>query len=112
MCAFANVPPKTVLDLVNTATGRRYTLEALLQAGERGWNLKRAINNRLGLTRANDKLPKALLAPYPDGGAAGYVIPLEEMLTAYYIARSWDAETGYPSQEKLAELGLDWVQLP
>ena len=78
----------------------------MLRAGERGWNLKRAINNRLGLTRANDKLPKALLEPYPDGGAAGYVIPFEEMLVAYYSARGWDAETGCPTREKLHQLGL------
>src|SRR5688500_19210984 len=40
-------------------------------------NLKRAINNRMGLTRSNDKLPKALLEPFPDGGSAGFVPDLE-----------------------------------
>jgi aldehyde:ferredoxin oxidoreductase len=101
-----------MLDLVNAANGQRCTLESLLLAGERGWNLKRAINNRLGLKRTNDKLPKALLKSYADGGSAGYIIPFDEMLTAYYTVRGWDAKTGYPSQEKLAELGLDWVSLP
>ena len=112
MCVFANLSPETVLELVNAANGWDCTLETLLQAGERGWNLKRVINNRLGLRRANDKLPEALLAPYADGGAAGYTIPFEEMLSAYYDARGWDAETGYPTQDKLAELGLEWTQLP
>ena len=42
-------------------------------------------------------------------GAAGYVIPFDEMLEAYYKARGWDAETGYPTREKLAELNLSWV---
>jgi aldehyde:ferredoxin oxidoreductase len=111
MCFFANVPPETVLDLVSAANGKQYTLDSLLQAGERGWNLKRAINNRLGLTRANDKLPKALLEPYLDGGSAGYVIPFEEMLNAYYAARGWDVDTGYPSREKLESLGLEWVEM-
>ena len=111
MCLFANVPPQTVLELVNAATGESYTLVDLLRAGERGWNLKRAINNRLGLTRTNDKLPKPLLEPYAEGGAAGYVIPLEELLTAYYAARGWDAETGYPTRTKLDELGLGWVEI-
>jgi aldehyde:ferredoxin oxidoreductase len=111
MCIFANVSPQTVADLVNAATGHDYSLEELLQAGERGWNLKRVINNRLGLTRANDKLPKTLLEPYQDGGSAGYVIPLDEMLSAYYVARAWDPTTGYPSPAKLKELGLDWVKI-
>lgn len=109
LCIFANVPPKTVLELANAALGVDLSLAELLRCGERGWNLKRAINNRLGLTRANDTLPKALLTPYPDGGAVGYVPPLPDMLAAYYEARSWDPQTGYPTREKLAELGLDWV---
>jgi aldehyde:ferredoxin oxidoreductase len=109
MCLFANVPPQTVVDLINSACGFNWTIEDMMKSGERGWNLKRAINNRLGLTRANDKLPKGLLEPLPNGGAAGYVIPFDEMLEAYYIARGWDKKTGKPSKEKLSELGLDEI---
>ncbi len=106
MCVLANVPPETVVGLINAACGLDWSVSDMLRAGERGWNLKRAINNRLGLTRANDKLPKALLEPYPDGGAAGYKIPFEEMLAAYYDARGWDPESGRPTKEKLLALGL------
>ena len=109
LCIFAAVPPDTVRQLVNAATGFDFSLDELLRCGERGWNLKRAINNRLGLTRANDTLPKALRQPYPDGGAAGYVIPLDEMLAAYYRARGWDPQTGRPTPQKLRQLDLDWV---
>ncbi|MBU2609943.1 MAG: aldehyde ferredoxin oxidoreductase C-terminal domain-containing protein [Chloroflexi bacterium] len=103
----SNVPAEMVVDLTNAATGSTRTIEDLLRAGERAWNLKRAVNNRLGLTRANDKLPKALLEPLSEGGAAGFVPPLEEMLAAYYAARGWDPETGRPSKETLLALGLD-----
>ena len=109
MCAFANISGEMVAGLVNAACGLNYVVEDLFCVGERGWNMKRAINNRLGLRRANDKLPKALLEPLPDGGAAGYVPPLEEMLSAYYPARGWDPETGCPTREKLLALGLDDV---
>jgi aldehyde:ferredoxin oxidoreductase len=109
MCIFANVPVETVAGLINAACGLDWGAEDLFRAGERAWNIKRAINNRLGLTRANDKLPKALLEPYQDGGAAGYVPPLEEMLAAYYSARGWDPVTGRPTREKLHALGLDDV---
>ena len=81
----------------------------MMRCGERGWNLKRAINNRMGLTRANDKLPKAMLEPFPDGGSAGYVPDIEAMLSAYYQYRGWDSETGKPSRTKLTELGLDGI---
>ena len=106
LCQFANVDPQLVVRLTNEATGFDYTLEDLMQAGERGWNLKRLANHRLGLTRANDRLPKHLLKPLPDGGSAGYVPPFAEMLAAYYDARGWDQETGRPTPERLRSLCL------
>jgi aldehyde:ferredoxin oxidoreductase len=109
MCYFANVPPQTVVELINAATGRVYSLAEILQIGERSWNLKRVINQRLGLKRTDDKLPKPLLEPLTDGGAAGYVIPLNQMLEEYYTVRGWNPDTGYPSPDKLSELGLNWI---
>ena len=109
MCIFANVEPDVQVKLINAACGLEWTVDDMMKAGERAWNLKRAINNRMGLTRANDKLPKALLEPFPDGGSAGFVPDLEGMLSAYYKARGWDVETGKPSGEKLVELGLEDV---
>ncbi|MFH1905898.1 MAG: aldehyde ferredoxin oxidoreductase C-terminal domain-containing protein, partial [Chloroflexota bacterium] len=109
LCLFSNVPAEMVVDLTNAATGSNRTIEDLLRAGERAWNLKRIINHRLGLTRANDKLPKALLEPLQDGAAAGFVPDLAAMLEAYYAARGWDPQTGRPGREKLESLGLGWV---
>ncbi len=106
MCIFANVPPQTQVDLINAACDYNFSIADMMQAGERGWTIKRAINNRRGLTRANDKLPKAFLEPYETGGSAGYVPPFAEMLEAYYEARGWDKSTGRPSKAKLLELNL------
>ena len=88
--------------------GANYSLKELLQIGERAWNLKRMINQRLGLTSAADTLPQALLEPYTDGGSAGYRIPLDDMLNAYYQVRGWDIDTGMPTPEKLRTLRLDF----
>jgi aldehyde:ferredoxin oxidoreductase len=111
ICIFSNVPPEIVLTLVNAACGLDYAIHDLQRVGERGWNLKRAINNRLGLTRANDRLPKALMQPYSDllQGEEAFMPDFEAMLTAYYQARGWDAATGYPNPDKLKDLGLDFV---
>ena len=106
MCIFANVLPQSQVDLINAACDLNWDVTEMLRSGERSWNLKRAINNRMGLTRANDKLPKAFLEPLNEGGAEGYVIPFDEMLSAYYDARDWDHESGRPSKEKLEALGL------
>jgi aldehyde:ferredoxin oxidoreductase len=111
LCIFANVPVKTVLELVNTACGLDLEISDLMKIGERGWNLKRVINNRLGLTQKNDRLPKDLLQPYQDQpeGAGDFSPDLVNMLDAYYGVRGWDRTTGYPTKERLSSLGLEWV---
>jgi aldehyde:ferredoxin oxidoreductase len=106
-CIFAHVPPEMQVDLINAQLGLKWTIPDLMKSGERAWNLKRAINNRMGLNAYNDKLPKALLEPLKEGGAEGYSPDIEGMLFAYYQARGWDLETGKPTKEKLLELGLD-----
>ncbi len=109
LCIFANVSFSAMHELMNAATGFDYTAEEFLLCGERGWALKRAINNRLGLTAANDKLPKALLTPYAEGGAVGVVPDMKTMLREYYAAQGWDAATGKPQRETLERLGMSAV---
>ncbi len=108
-CLFAATPPSTLVSLLSAATGHNWSLEEMLRAGERAWNLKRAYNCKLGLTRATEKLPKLLLDPLPEGGQAGHVPDMELMLHEYYVARGWDEATGRPTPQKLAELGLDFA---
>jgi aldehyde:ferredoxin oxidoreductase len=106
LCMHANVPANDIVKLVRFATGLEYTLDGLIEVGERSWNLKRILNHKCGLTRKDDNLSPIFMKPFPDGGSAGYVPPLEEMLKAYYEARGWDEKTGKPTPKKLQELGL------
>ncbi|MEN8240484.1 MAG: aldehyde ferredoxin oxidoreductase family protein [Chloroflexota bacterium] len=108
-CIFGNVQPKDLLQLINVSCDLDWSLDDMLKSGERAWNLKRAINNRLGITREDDRLPQRFLEPLPDGGAAGFEIDFEPMLKAYYQIRGWDWETGKPTKEKLLELALDFA---
>jgi aldehyde:ferredoxin oxidoreductase len=107
MCLYANTLPSTVVKLLGAATGHDWSLEEMMLAGERAWNLKRMFNCRLGLTRAGEKLPKLLLEPLPDGGTEGHVPDVELMLKEYYQVRGWDQATGAPTQRKLKELELE-----
>jgi aldehyde:ferredoxin oxidoreductase len=109
MCLLSNVPAETALELVNAVCGLDWGMEEMMRSGERGWNLKRAINNRMGLTRSNDRLPKALLEPFPDGPGVGFVPDIDGMLAAYYSARGWDPVTGRPTRAKLLSLSLEDV---
>jgi aldehyde:ferredoxin oxidoreductase len=109
LCFFGNVQPCALVELINAGCGLGWTVDDMLMAGERAWNLKRAINNRLGITREDDQLPKRFLEPLPDGGAEGHQIDFEPMLREYYRVRDWDWDSGKPSRDKLHELGLSFA---
>jgi aldehyde:ferredoxin oxidoreductase len=95
-----------ILDLLNAATGCGYTMESMLAAGERIWNLERLFNFEAGLSGADDTLPPRMLSePIPEGPMAGKVCRLDEMLPEYYELRGWTAD-GTPTEEKLVQLGL------
>jgi aldehyde:ferredoxin oxidoreductase len=87
-------------------------LDYLRRVGERIINLERAFIVREGFTRKDDTFPiritnEALLtrgAP-GDGQVVG---SLHEFLDKYYHTRGWTKE-GVPSEQKLKELGIDYV---
>jgi aldehyde:ferredoxin oxidoreductase len=103
---------------------RSVSAEDLLRAGERIVNLERLYNVRLGLSRADDRLPRRFLEePLPvyaydrdeERGATsrseapihvGRLRDFDAMLDRYYRLRGWDAE-GRPTPETLKRLGLD-----
>jgi aldehyde:ferredoxin oxidoreductase len=109
LCIFGNVQPCDLVELINAGCGLDWDVAEMLKSGERGWNLKRVINNRLGVTRKEDCLPQRFLEPLPDGGSAGFTLDFEPMLRAYYQVRGWDWETGKPSKEKLIQLDLEFT---
>jgi len=107
MCALPNPPVQNVLGMLNAATGWEVDGERALWLGEGMWNIKRALNLRLGWSRANEKLPKLLMQPLADGGTEGNVPDMETLLHDYYVSRGWDAETGKPEAARLEVLGME-----
>lgn len=111
VCFFAVTPVDTLLCLLAAATGQDWSLEEMLRAGERSWNLKRLINLRLGWTREREKLPHLLRQPL-EGGQMGHVPDEELMLREYYAASGWDLQAGSPLPEKLEQLNLGFTEAP
>ena len=94
--------------MLSAATGYEVTLDNVLQYGERMWDLKRALNLKLGLDpRRAEQIPSLLLQPLADGGTEGHVPDFELMLQEYYAHRDWDWTSGKPSRERLTTLGMD-----
>jgi aldehyde:ferredoxin oxidoreductase len=91
---------------IDAACEGDWSVERLIQTGERIWNLERLFNLAAGLSAADDTLPKRLLEePAPTGTAKGKVNELGKMLPEYYRERGWTPE-GVPSNETLARLQL------
>lgn len=100
------VRPTRLTEMLNLATGAGYTVDSLLAAGERIYNLERMFLVDAGFSRADDTLPPRMLEePLPDGPGQGHVAELEKMLDEFYALRGWD-EDGIPTQERLKALGL------
>ncbi len=96
--------PMRLSEMMNFTTGAGYTPEEVMQAAERVYNLERMFILKAGSTE--DTLPPRMLhEPLPDGPAKGRVVELDKMLPEFYQLRGWDAQ-GWPTKEKLAELGL------
>ena len=107
-CLFTTfaLEPADLHAMLELATGVGYTLDEVLQIGERIWNLERLFNLRAGLSSKDDTLPRRILEePIPAGPAKGKVARLAEMLPEYYRLRGWDPQ-GVPTPEKLRELDL------
>jgi aldehyde:ferredoxin oxidoreductase len=94
-----------LVEMMNLSTGFDYDLRELLECGNRIWMLKRGLNNLMGVTAADDRLPKRMMTPFTEGGAAGSVPDMELMLREYYPLRGLDAG-GRPRKDRLERLGL------
>jgi aldehyde:ferredoxin oxidoreductase len=110
LCLFVTLTPGFGFDdlqaMIKGATGFDYTVNEVMVAGERIWNLEKLFNMKAGFTRDDDTLPKRLLEePLTEGGPKGQVCRLEDMLPEYYELREWD-ENGVPKPELLERLGL------
>lgn len=99
LCQFQNPGVECILQALNAATGWEWKAEDLLAAGKRILTLKRWLNLRRGLTRADDRLPPLLLQPLTGGGTEGNVPDLERLLEGAYAELGWDGQTGQPLEE-------------
>jgi aldehyde:ferredoxin oxidoreductase len=109
ICKFLGIPPGHVPGLYTLTTGISITLEQMLQAGERIYNIKRMFNVKCGITREDDTLPyRIMYERLSEGGTLGHLISPEDldvMLNEYFAARGWN-ENGVPRDETLKRLGL------
>lgn len=96
-------------ELFSAATGVDMTRKELDKAGDRIYNLERAIMVREGRMRSVDET----VIPYfekPDrAGIRLEAKKFRALMDEFYNLRGWDRVTGWPTRAKLEELGLNDV---
>ena len=95
-----------LIESIYCLTGISFTLDEILQIGERIFNLKRKFNVLCGISKKDDRIPIKLKTPLINGRARGKVLSIDKMLQEYYKFRGWD-ENGKPTSNKLKELSID-----
>ena len=109
LCQFSPLPAPMIAQALYEVTGQEFKAMDLLTSGEWSLNLKRAINNKLGVTREDDHIPDIACKALNEGGTAGIEPDMELMLKEFYTVSNWDWDTGKPKKEKLMELGLEFA---
>ena len=105
ICNFYAVNGDELTRLLQLVTGWNYTIDELIETGERIFTLMRLLNIKLGYDTKNEKLPKIVLKPL-EGATEGYVPNVDEHLNKWYSTRGWDRKTGKPPDKRIQELGL------
>jgi aldehyde:ferredoxin oxidoreductase len=89
----------------NGVTGLDFSVDDLLTAGERIYNLERHYNNKAGFREGSDYLPTRFTTEASTmPGSEGHVCELDQMLVEYYEKRGW--VNGVVPEEKLRALNI------
>ena len=114
VCMFMFYNGMTLADVLNgfnAITGLNWSIEQLIKAGERSFNLQRLINIRDGKGGEYDRMPRRVFESAKSGFRKGKVPPFDALMNEYYELRGWDKKTGVPKREKLVELGISELAL-
>ena len=113
VCQFSTyfLPWDTMDKFLSLVTGWQLSPEEITTMCERISAMRQAFNLREGLSHKDFKLPGRAIGepPLKEGPVANITVDVDTLVSEYYKALDWDAETGKPSQKRLQELGLEDV---
>lgn len=92
---------------IQYATGMKMNFGKFLRIGERGYNLERLIDVKLGVSSADDTLPARLTTELQIATNPKSKVPLDKLKKKYYSARFWSKD-GKPTEKLIKRLKLDF----
>lgn len=114
MCHFLSYPPSVHAQLVRGTTGwKDFDHFELREVGRRAATMARMFNVREGFSEQDDALPRRFHQALRDS-ATGAAIDESDFYRArrdYYEKMGWDGDTGVPTRQGLAALGLEYMAI-
>ncbi len=100
-----------LLELINSLTGWELNLDEVLKTGFRIQTLRQAFTLREGIEIAYNELPGRITGNPPDevGPMKGRTIKYKEFYKNHCREMGWNPENGYPLEETLKDLDLEFV---
>ncbi len=94
--------------MLNAATNWNKTADEYLEIGMRIQTLRQLFNVREGIDPKGNKAHPRMSGnpPLSDGPLKGKTVPIRDMVAMYWEHMGWDSETGIPTEETVAKLGL------
>ena len=113
MCLFGFLSTEVdfMQECISAATGWDMSLDELVKTGERIGNIRLAFTIREGINPFKLEYPDIALGkpPLAKGSTKGITVNLDLLTSEFCYEMGWDIGTGKPSEEKLRELGLEYL---
>ena len=110
-CQFYPYEYHHMVDAVKAATGWDITIDEIVDIGKRIATMARLFLIREGFDSIDDKLPPRMKEPHEIGPIAGRIVDDDELRKAvnyHYQFMGWN-EQGFPRQEEISRLSLNWI---
>ena len=112
MCMFGAcvIPYDLIPEFLSAASGREFSVDDVLEIGDRIASLRTAFNIREGVSAAKMRVPSRMIGkpPLTKGPVANVTVDHDTQRKEYFAAMGWDPETGIPQAPTLQRLGLDF----
>ncbi|TAK20412.1 MAG: aldehyde ferredoxin oxidoreductase [Chloroflexota bacterium] len=113
VCLFGylSYPIETWPAFLSAVTGEAWTLEKMLEAGERVANIRHAFNLREGINPLEIRIPQVVVGnpPLTEGNNRGVTIDTQAQNLDYLNRMHWDAQSARPDAKRLGELNMGFL---
>ena len=112
MCMFGAcvIPYDLIPEFLSAVMGTEFSVDDVLEVGDRIAALRTAFNVREGVSAAKCRIPGRMIGkpPLKAGPIAGVTVDVETQNREYFAEMGWDPETGVPRADTLRRLSLDF----